>query len=190
MSTFLNSLKDNLTAIEQEMQALPGGLDSAVARLDRGKLRSLFSRLDQDFNKVLDRLFDGQRINALLFPFIFMPDGWNGPLSRRITQEDLSRWRDAHKSEIRVVVGKGGVTVIAISELAKEYKVTIPQITLIAQEQGYTVLGWDQYQTLLDEMGKLIGEDKESLPGVVTGIPIMAPDSPQEVKILPKGSPS
>ncbi len=189
MSSFLNGLKDKLVAVEQEMQTLPGELDSIVARLDQGKLRRLFFRLHQDFNKVLDKLFDAQRINALLFPFIFMPDGLNGPLYRRITQEDLSRWRDTHKSEIRVVAGKGGVTVIAISELAREYKVTVSQIILATQQQGYTVLGWDQYQKLLDEIGSLIGEDEESLPGAIVGIPLTTTDSPQEVKILPKNSP-
>lgn len=91
-----------------------------MARLDRGKLRRFCFRLDQDFNKLLDRLFDAQRINALLFPFILMPDGLNGPISRTIIQEDLSRWRDAHKSEIRVVVGKEGVAVVVTLERGNE----------------------------------------------------------------------
>ncbi|MBA7628207.1 hypothetical protein ES703_35683 [subsurface metagenome] len=85
MSSFLNSLQNKLTAMEQEIQALPGELDSAVARLDRGKLRSLGFSLDQGFNKLLDRLFDAQRMNVLLCPFILFPDGPNGPISRRIT---------------------------------------------------------------------------------------------------------
>jgi hypothetical protein len=178
--------------MEQEIKNLPGELDSIVARLDQAKLRSLGFRLNQDFNKLLDQLFAPQRMNALLFPFIFMPDGLNGPLYRRITQEDLSRWRDAHKSEIRVVVGKGGVGVIAISELARKYKVTVPQITLIAQEQGYTVLGWDGYQNLLDEIGKLISRDEEqggitrSSPAIGIPLPI---HSTEKVKVLPKSSP-
>ena len=171
------------------MQALPGELDFIVARLDRGKLRNLSFSLDQDFNKLLDRLFDAQRINALLFSFIFMPNGLNGPLSRRITQEDLTKWRAAWKSDIRVVLGKEGVAVIAASELARKYKTTVSQVILAAQQQGYTVLGWDEYQKLFDEIGSLIGEDKESLPVVVTGIPIMAPSFPQQVKVLPKNSP-
>ena len=68
--------------------------------------------------------------------------------------------------------GKGRVEVIAPSELAKEYKTTVSQIILGAQQQGYTVLGWNQYQNLLDEIGSLIGEDKESLPGTIVGIPV------------------
>jgi len=189
MSRFLNSLKDKLRAMEEEIQTLPGELDSIVARLDQGKLRRLSFNLDQDFNKLLDRLFEAQRFNALLFPFIFMPDGLNGPLYRRITQEDLAKWRAAWKSDIRVVLGKEGVGVIAVSELARKYKTTVSQVILAAQQQGYTVLGWDQYRELLDEISSLIGEDEESVPGAIVGIPATTTDSTQEVKILPKSSP-
>lgn len=188
MSPFLNSLEDKLTAMEQKIGALPRELDSVVARLDRGKLRHLSFSLDQDFNKLLDRLFAPQMSRVLMFPFIFMPDGLNGPISRRITQEDLAKWRSVWKSDIRVVLGKEGVAAIAISELARKYQTTVSQVVLTAQQQGYTVLGWDDYQHLLDEVGSLIGGDEKPLPVVVTGIPIMAPDSPQEAKVLPKGS--
>lgn len=193
MSTFLNSLQNKLTAIEQEIKNLPGELDSIVARLDRDKLGHLGFRLNQDFNKLLDRLVAPQRMNALLSPFILFPDGVGGPLFRRITEEDLSRWRDAHKSEIRVVASKKGVGVIAVSELAREYKVTVPEIIVAAQEQGYTVLGWDQYQKLLDEIDKLIGGDEqhakttEPTKPMAIGVPI---HSTREAKILPKSSPS
>ena len=187
-SAFLNSLQDKLTAMEQEMEALPGELDSAVAHLDQSKLRSLGFQLDQDFNKLLDRLFAPQRNQVLMLPFIFMPVSLNGPLFRRITQEDLSRWRDAHKSDVRVVLGKEGVAVIAISELARKYQITVPQITVAAQQQGYIVLDWDKYQNLLDEIGSLIGEYEES--GTIVGIPLTTTDSPKEVKVLPKSSPS
>jgi len=190
VSSFLNSLKDKLAAMEQEIQTLPEELDSAVARLDRGKLRSLAFRLNQDFNKLLDQLFAPQRMNALLFPFILMPDGPNGPLYRRITEEDLSGWRAAWKPDIRVVTGKEGVGVIAISELAKKYQTTVDQVILAAQQQGYIMLGWDEYQSLLDEIGSLIGENEESLPEAIVGIPVTTTDSPQEVKALPKSPPS
>ena len=136
MSSFLNSLGDKLAAMEQEIQTLPRELDSAVARLDRAKLRSLGFRLNQDFNKLLDQLFAPQRMNALLSPFIWMPDGSNGPLYRRIAQEDLARWRAAWKSDIRVVAGKEGVGVIAISELARKYKTTVDQVILAVGQRG------------------------------------------------------
>jgi len=87
-----------------------------------------------------------------------------------------------------VVLGKEGVAVIAISELARKYQTTVPQVILAAQQQGYIVLGWDQYQNLLDEIGSLIGEDEESR--TIVGIPVTTMDSPQEVKVLPKSSPS
>jgi len=192
MSSFLNSLQNKLRVMEEEIKTLPGELDSLVAHLDRGKLRSLGSRLNQDFNNLLDQLFAPQRSQVLMsmFPFIFMPNGLNGPLYRRINHEDFAKWRVAWKSDILVVLGKEGVEVIAVSELAMKYQITVPEIILGAQQQGYTVLGWDDYQHLLDEVGSLIGGDEKPLPVVVTGIPIMASDSPQEVKILPKSPPS
>ena len=188
MNTLLNSLENKLIAMDEEIQNLPEELDSIVAHIDRGKLRRLSFSLGQDFNKLLDRLFDAQRSYAEFFPFVFMPYDLNGPL-RRITEEDLVKWRVAWKSDIRVVLGKEGVGVIAISELARKYKMTVSQVILAAQQQGYIMLGWDGYQNLLDEIVSLIGEDEKSLPVVVTGIPIIAPDSPQEVKVLPKSSP-
>jgi len=86
-----------------------------------------------------------------------------------------------------VVLGKEGVAVIAISELARKYQTTVPQVILAAQQQGYMVLGWDEYQNLLDEIDKLI-EDEESLRGTIVGIPVSTTDSPQEAKVLPKNS--
>ena len=189
MSSFLSSLQDKLTAVEQKMQPLPGELDCIVARLDRDKLISLSSRLNQEFDKLLDQLFAPQRNMALAFSFIFTPIGF-----RVITEEDLSRWRDDHKSDIRVVIGKGRVEVIAPSELAKEYKTTVSQAILAAQQQGYAVLGWTQYHKLLDEISKLIGGDEEqgriTGPAGVVGIVVTTTDSPQGVKILPKSAPS
>jgi len=164
MSSFLNSLSDRLAAMEQEIQTLPGELDSIVTRLDRGKWRSLLIRLDQDFNKLLDELFAPQKSMLWLFTMIIMFD----PLSiRDVTGEDLSRWRAAHKSDVRVVIGNGKVQVTSASRLAAQWETTVSQITPVAQQRGYVVLTWDQYQKLLDEIGKLIAEDEE--PGTVTG---------------------
>jgi len=53
-----------------------------------------------------------------------------------------------------------------------------------------TALGWEQYLKLLDEIGKLIGGDEESLPGTIVGVPVITTDSTQGVKILPKSPPS
>ena len=167
MSAFINSLKDRLTAMEQEIQTLPGELDSIVTGLDRGKLRSLLLRINQDFNKLLDELFAPQRSRVLASPLVTMPEP---PFFRLITGEDLSRWRAAHKSDVQVVIGKGRVTVIAASEFAGKCKTTVPQIILVAQHQGYIVLSWDQYQKLLDEIDKLIGEDEEQCR--ITGLPL------------------
>ena len=75
------------------------------------------------------------------------------------------------------------------SELTKEYETTVSQVVLVAQQQGYIVLGWDQHQKLVAEISKLIGGDEESLPGTMVGIPLTTTDSTQGVKILPKNPP-
>ena len=165
------------------MQTLPGELDSVVAHLDRDKLRSLFSRLNQDFNKLFDA---HHRSGMFSLPLIIQP---TYPYIREITSEDLARWREAYKSEVRIVIGKRKVAVMAASELAKEYKTTVPQIILAAQRQGYIVLGWEQYLKLLDEIGSLIGDHEESLRGSIVGIPVITPDSTQGVKMLPQSPP-
>ena len=169
--------------MEREVQTLPEELDSTLTRLDRGKLRGLLFRLNQDFNKLFDA---HHRSGMFALPLIIQP---TYPYVREITSEDLQRWREAYKLEVRVVIGKGKVEVIARSELAKEYKTTVSQVILAAQQQGYTVLGWDQYQNLLDEIGNLIGGDEKSLPGTIIGIPVTTTNSPQEAKVLPKNSP-
>lgn len=191
MSTFLDSLKDRLTTMEQEVQTLPGELDSVVAHLDRDKLRDLSLGLNRDFdeafNQYLGRLFAGQGGWAFGAPAVIE---LSPPCIRPITNEDVQRWRGVYKADIRVVIGKGRVRVMATSELAKEYETTVSQVVLAAQQQGYLMLGWDEYQNLLDEIGSLIGEDKESLPGTIVGIPVSTTDSTQGVKILPKSSSS
>jgi len=190
MSQFVNSLNDKLTTMEQEIKNLPGELDSVVARLDRGKLRSLFAALnrdfDQAFNQYLGRLFAGQGGWAFGAPAVIE---LSHPCIRPITDEDVQRWRETYKSDVRVVIGKGKVEVMPTSELAKEYKTTVSQVILAPQQQGYLVLGWEQYLKLLDEIGKLIGGDEESLPGTIVGIVVTTTDSTREVKILPKNSP-
>jgi len=42
--------------------------------------------------------------------------------------------------------------------IAGKYKTTVSQIAPVAQQKGYTVLSWEQYIELLDEIGTLIGE--------------------------------
>jgi len=175
--------------MEEEIQNLPGELDSIVTRLDRDKLRSLFAALNRDFDEAFDKhlgkLFAAQGGWAFGAPFIME---LSPPHIRSVTNEDIQRWQAAYKSDVRVVIGKRGVGVIAPSELAKEYKTTVSQVILAAQRQGYTVLGWEQYQKLLDEIHKLIGEDKEPLPGTIVGIPVTTTDS-ANMKTLPNGSP-
>jgi hypothetical protein len=177
MSPFLNSLQEELAAMEQELQALPGELDSILRRLDGRKLKSLLSRLNQNCDILYDKQRAAQISGLLPLPYIIQA---TGPLIRPVTSEDLSRWREAYKSEVRVVIGKGKVWVITRSELANEYKKPVSQISLAAQEQGYIVLSWEQYQKLFNEIGKLIGEER----GRITGLPLLTQLQNRATKLL------
>jgi len=177
MSPFLNSLQEKLAAMEQELQALPGELDSILRRLDGRKLISLLSRLNQDCDGLYDKQHAAQMSGLFTLPYIFQA---TPPYIRPITREDLSRWREAYKSEVWVVIGKGKVWVITRSELASEYKTTVSQITLVAQEQGHIVLSWEQYQKLFNEIGKLIGEER----GRIAGLPLSTQLQNRATKLL------
>ncbi len=56
-----------------------------------------------------------------------------GLLAAELSSTDATVRALLHKSHIRVVIGKEGVAVIAISELARKYEVTVPEIILVAQ---------------------------------------------------------
>jgi len=189
MSSFLNSLKDKLATMEQELQALPGELNSILRRLDGRKLKSLLSRLNQNCDELYDKQNAAQMSRLFSLPYIIQA---TPPYIRLVTGEDLSRWREAYKSGVRVIIGKGRVEVVTPSELANEYETTVSEIILAPQEQGYTVLGWDQYHALLDEIGNLVSESHEqgktTEPSghVAVGIPTTTTDSFKQVKILPK----
>ena len=155
MSTFLISLSEKLEAMEQEIQALPEELYSIVARLDRGKLQSVLIRLEQDCDQLYEKQSAAQSSGVFTLPLIFRLETLS---FTPITSEDRSKWREAYKSKVRVVIGEGKVEVMAASEIAEKYKTTVSQIAPVARQQGYIVLRWDQYIKLLDEIGKLIGE--------------------------------
>jgi hypothetical protein len=150
---FLNNLDDGLAKMKREMQTLPGELDSIMARLDHGKLQSILFHLEQDFDQLIEKHFVVQRPGAIILPYIYELKSLS---VRRITNEDLSRWREIHKSKVGVIIGKGIVKVMAVSDIADKLGTTISQITPVAQERGYTVLSWDEYQRLFEEIGKLI----------------------------------
>lgn len=152
--SFLNSLNDRLATMEREVQTLPGELASIVRRLDWGKLQSVLIHLEQDCNQLYEKQSAAQSNGGITLPLIFSLQ----PLSiNPVTSEDRSRWREAYKSKVWVLIGKGKVEVMAASELAEKYNTTVSQIAPVARKQGYIVLSWDQYIKLLDEIGKLIG---------------------------------
>ena len=155
---FLNSLNDRLTTMERDMQTLSGELDSIVRRLDRGKRGNLLVRVNDDFNKLLDKLSAPQSSGVFALPLIVSLQ----PLSiTPVTSKDRSRWRAAHKSDIRVVIGKGKVQVMADSEVTGEGETAVSHRIPFSQQQGYIILNWDQYQKLLAEIGKLISADEQ-----------------------------
>jgi len=156
--SFLTSLSDRLTTMEQEMQALPEQFDSIMRRLSRDKWEDRLLYVNESFNKLLDRLSAPQNCGVFSLPLIFDPQSLS---FIPITSQDRARWRAAHKSDIRVVIGKGKVRVMAASEVTGEGEAEVYQITPFPQHQGYIILNWDQYQILLDEIGKLISGNDE-----------------------------
>jgi hypothetical protein len=151
--SFLNSLNDRLTAIEREVQNLPGALDSIVRRLDRGKLKRILDHLEQDCDRLYEKQSAAQGSGVITLPLVFSRETLS---FTPITGEDRSRWREAYKSELRVLIGEGKVKVMAVTELAEKYNTTASQIAIVAWQQGYIVLRWRQYIKLLAEIAKLI----------------------------------
>lgn len=149
---FLNSLNDRLTTVERDMQSISEELDSIMRRLNSDKWRNLLIRVNEDFNKLLDELSIPRISGLFSVPLIFDQQSLS---FTPITSEDRARWRAAHKSDIRVVISKGKVQVMAASEVTGEEETEVSQIIPFSQQQGYIILNWDQYQVLLDEIGKL-----------------------------------
>jgi hypothetical protein len=147
--SFLNNLSGQLAEMEQVVQKLPVELDSVVKRLDRDKLQGILIRLKKDCDRLHEERAAAQDIKGIALPEIFDMETFS---LRPITAADWDRWRDAYKSELRVVIGGGNVEVIEESEISgKLKKPVVPQ-------QGYIVLRWEQYIKLLAEIGKLIGD--------------------------------
>lgn len=159
MSAFLDGLKDELETMEQQIQALSGHIDSVVTHLEWSKLRSLFLRLNQDYSKLLQ---DEQAWHQACTGIVIIT-------TDRAMAEEISRLKNASTPNVRVVSGKGQVKAMAISNLARENKMTAPEIILNLREQGYLVFGWNQYQKLLDEIGNLISGHEEQ--GKLTELP-------------------
>lgn len=155
---FLNNLNDRLTAMERDMQTLSAELDSIVARLNSGTLQGILIHLEKDCDELYEKQSASQRAGVITLPFIIELSYPN--FIREITNEDLLRWRAAYKSEVRVVIGEGRVEVFAVSDVAGNRETTVSQITIASQQKGSIVLKWDQYQKLLDEIGKLISDEE------------------------------
>lgn len=150
---FLDSLSGQLAAMEQRMQALPEELDSIMVRLNRDKWENLLVHVNEDSNKLLDKLSTPRIHGVFSLPLIFDLHSFS---FAPITSEDRARWRAAHKTDIRVVIGKGQLRVMAASEVTGEGETEVSQMIPFSQQQGYIMLNWDKYQKLLDEIGKLI----------------------------------
>ncbi|MFC1930336.1 hypothetical protein ACFLWE_00340 [Chloroflexota bacterium] len=149
---FLKSLSNQL--MERDIQTLAGGLESIVARLDRGKLSNLLIHLEQDCNQLYDKQSAAQRITPLRLDGIFDLDYFS---LRKITDEDLARWREAYKSKVVVVISRGKVGVMPASEAAEKLGIAISQKAPVTKLNGCIVLTWERYKKLLDEISKLTG---------------------------------
>jgi hypothetical protein len=151
--SFLNNLNDRLAVMEQVVQKLPAELDSVVKRLDRDKLHGVLIRLEKDCDRLYEEQAATQDVKGIVLPEIFDMETFS---LRPITAADRDRWRDAYKSELRVLIGGGKVEVREASETAGKCKTRVSREVPDAPQQGYIILRWEQYIKLLGEIGKLI----------------------------------
>lgn len=157
MSTFLNQISGKLTDLEQKIQSIPGECSSILERLDAGKWRNLLARVDRDRSELLDRLSTPRNSGVLTLPLIMDLDSGIRP----ITTEDIARWRAAHEADVRVVIGKGQVRVMADSDITGEKTTAVHRIEPALGQQNCVVLSWDRYQQLADEIGRLLNGGDE-----------------------------
>ena len=75
--------------------------------------------------------------------------------------EQISKSNEASTPDVTVVLSKGRVKAIAISNLAGENNMTVSEVILDLGKQGYLVSRWNQYQKLLDEIGNLSCDHEE-----------------------------
>ena len=177
MSTFLDGLEEKLAAMEQEPQALPREIDSAAAHLDRATLRRLFLRLNRDYSKLLeDEKFAARACSIVVAA--------SALCRNQLSSVDESLVRVFYAPDVRVAIGRGKVKPIAISQLARENRTVGPEIILNLRERGYIVLGWDQYQKLLDEIGNLISGNEEQ--GRITEPPRIVISLDELSRLMPK----
>jgi uncharacterized protein (UPF0216 family) len=120
--------------------------------------KNLLVRVNKDNINLLDKLITPQSNGTLMLPVVFNMESFS---FAQVTGEDKTRWRNTRKPEIRVVIGKGKVRVMAVSEIAGEEETTASNKTPSLREQGFIILTWDQYQKLMTEIEKLIGSGKE-----------------------------
>ncbi len=117
--SFLNSLNDRLTTMEREVQTLPGELDSIVRRLDWGKLQSVLIRLEHDCDQLYEKQSAAQSRGVFTLPVILDRQTLS---TTPITSEHRSRWREAYRSRVLVVIGEGKVGVMAAAEISGRYR--------------------------------------------------------------------
>ena len=185
MNGFIDSLNGHLDAMATEMGRLPDQLREAVENLDRHRLGHLFLTLEQEYDKLV---VDEESARKAYSP--------GKELALSLLDPALGKQMSKLKepSDVRIIIGKGEIKAVAISKLARQCRVTTLEVAGELRQQGYKVFGWNQYQKLLYEIGKLIGGDEEQgentepTSPIAIGVPVHPP--PQGVKILPKSSPS
>lgn len=175
MSGFSDDLRHVLEALEGRIQKLPEEMDSAAKHLDRAKLIDAFQKLRQDYKNSLQEEQSIVGIGGLATGLAL--------LAGQATKDEVTSVKAMLSPDVRIVVGNGEIKVVAISRLARENKTTASEAISNLQEQGYTVLAWDQYEEVLDEIGNLISEGKG---GRITAPPRTAISLDDLNRLMPK----
>jgi len=155
----LDNFDKQLDALAEKMASLPEQLNQASRYLERGRLRRIFSNLECWYKALVANEEEARK------SYSFAKELGYTLLSPK-AGERVSRLKEP--VDVRIVVGKGVVTALAISRLAREGRVTTHSVVHSLRQEGYTVLTWNQYRRLLSQILDLAPPHLLGTPVAVT----------------------
>ncbi len=142
----LDNFANQMDALADRMASLPGELDDASGRLERGRLRRMFSNLECYYSIIAANEERARKSYSFATEVAYsLIDPKFG--------ERMSRLKEP--VDVRIVMGDRVVTALAVSRLAREGGISTYGVMHNLRKQGYTVLTWNQYQKLFNEVAKM-----------------------------------
>jgi hypothetical protein len=152
---------NQMDILAEKMSSLPEKLDRASGCLERGRLRNMLSNLEHCYNRVVDDEEEAREA------YSFGRELGYTLLEPKLG-ERISRLKEP--IDVRVIIGKGTVTALALSQLARKSDTSTRVVVYNLRQQGFIVLTWEQYQKLFNEIVKLA-------PLYLVGIPVEDTDT-------------